>query len=75
MVELPPPEREAVLLEDFRADPGAHPLTTPSGRIEICSERIASFGYEDCPGRIPPGWIPPKEWLGRRGRRRAIRCT
>jgi biotin/methionine sulfoxide reductase len=60
--ELPPPEREAVLLEEFRADPQGHPLATPSGRIEIFSERIAAFGYDDCPGH--PAWIEPYEWLG-----------
>jgi biotin/methionine sulfoxide reductase len=61
-ISLPPAEREAVLLEDFRADPVANPLTTPSGRIEIFSERIAGFGYDDCPGH--PVWVEPYEWLG-----------
>src|SRR5882672_9337719 len=37
-------------LGDFRADPQRRPLKTPSGRIEIFSERVASFGYDDCPG-------------------------
>ena len=61
-VSLPPAERDAVMLEDFRADPAANPLTTPSGKIEIFSERIASFGYDDCPGH--PVWTEPYEWLG-----------
>jgi biotin/methionine sulfoxide reductase len=61
-VEIPESERPTVLLEAFRDDPVLHPLTTPSGRIEIYSERIASFGYEDCPGH--PVWIEPEEWLG-----------
>ncbi|HSF94596.1 MAG TPA: molybdopterin-dependent oxidoreductase, partial [Thermohalobaculum sp.] len=61
-ISLPDPEREAVLLADFRADPAANPLETPSGRIEIFSRRIASFGYDDCPGH--PVWIEPYEWLG-----------
>jgi biotin/methionine sulfoxide reductase len=34
----------------FREDPEAHPLGTPSGRIEIFSETIDGFGYDDCPG-------------------------
>lgn len=51
-----------VLLEDFRTDPAAHPLQTPSGRIELFSETIASFDYADCPGH--PAWIEPTEWLG-----------
>src|SRR5690606_32984503 len=61
-VELPEPERPFVLFEDFRQDPAAHPLQTPSGRIELYSERIASFGYDDCPPH--PAWMPPAEWLG-----------
>lgn len=61
-VSLPEPEREPVLLEAFRADPDRHPLPTPSGRIELHSERIAGFGYADCPGH--PVWIAPREWLG-----------
>src|SRR5690606_1217291 len=44
------------------SDPQAHPLATPSGRIEIHSERIAGFGYADCPGH--PVWFEPAEWLG-----------
>lgn len=46
----------------FRADPEAHPLETPSGKIEIFSETIEGFGYDDCPGH--PVWLPPAEWLG-----------
>ncbi len=51
-----------VLLQRFRADPDACPLPTPSGKIEIYSERIASFGYDDCVGH--PKWYEPCEWLG-----------
>jgi biotin/methionine sulfoxide reductase len=51
-----------VLFEDFRRDPARHPLKTPSGRIEIASETIARFGYDDCP--MHPAWIAPAEWLG-----------
>ncbi|TDK49807.1 molybdopterin-dependent oxidoreductase [Antarcticimicrobium luteum] len=50
------------LFAPFREDPEAHPLQTPSGRIEIFSEVIAGFGYDDCPGH--PVWLPPREWLG-----------
>src|SRR5262249_51593694 len=32
-------------LADFRVDPERNKLRTPSGRIEIFSERVASFGY------------------------------
>lgn len=51
-----------VLFEDFRRDPEAHPLPTPSGRIEIWSDRIDSFGLADCPPH--PAWLPGTEWLG-----------
>jgi biotin/methionine sulfoxide reductase len=50
------------LFAPFREDPAAAPLGTPSGRIEVFSETIAGFGYDDCPGH--PVWMPPSEWLG-----------
>lgn len=50
------------LFAPFREDPQAAPLPTPSGRIEIFSKTIDSFGYADCPGH--PVWLPPSEWLG-----------
>ncbi|AOB32450.1 biotin transporter BioY [Bordetella sp. H567] len=59
---LPAPRRHFVLFEDFRRDPRAHRLQTPSGRIELYSERVAGFGYDDCPGH--PAWLAPAEWLG-----------
>jgi biotin/methionine sulfoxide reductase len=61
-VQLPPPTREYVLFEEFRADPVKNPLRTPSGRIEIASQTIADFGYDDCPPH--PAWLAPAEWLG-----------
>ncbi|KEZ75755.1 molybdopterin-dependent oxidoreductase [Salinisphaera hydrothermalis] len=54
--------RSTTLLADFAAAPEACPLATPSGRIELFSETIASFGYPDCPPH--PSWIAPEEWLG-----------
>ena len=60
--ELPPPDKPFVLFEAFRSDPDANPLKTPSGRIELYSDPIASFGYDDCGGH--PAWLPPAEWLG-----------
>ena len=65
-VEIPRPGRPHVLFEEFRR--GGAPLDTPSGRIELFSERVAGFGYEDCPGY--PAWLPPKEWLGAEQARR-----
>ncbi|MBQ0821238.1 molybdopterin guanine dinucleotide-containing S/N-oxide reductase [Microvirga sp. HBU67558] len=59
---LPEPVAVKPLLADFRADPAQFPLATPSGLIELYSERIASFGYVDCPGHA--AWLQPQEWLG-----------
>ncbi|WP_049644236.1 molybdopterin-dependent oxidoreductase [Candidatus Rhodobacter oscarellae] len=61
-MEVPAPPKLTVMMEAFIADPDAHPLATPSGRIEIFSETIAGFGYDDCPGH--PAWMAPAEWLG-----------
>ncbi|MEU7102691.1 molybdopterin-dependent oxidoreductase [Streptomyces longwoodensis] len=47
--------------EALRSDPQRFPLATPSGRIEIFSETIDSFGYDDCTGH--PAWFEPVEWL------------
>lgn len=59
-IRTPGPNR--TLFAPFREDPEAHPLGTPSGRIEIFSATIDGFGYDDCPGH--PVWLPPREWLG-----------
>lgn len=61
-VSMPVAERPLVMLEAFREDPVAYPLSTPSGRIELFSQRVDSFGYNDCPGHAV--WIEPTEWLG-----------
>ncbi|MTD16283.1 molybdopterin-dependent oxidoreductase [Nakamurella sp. YIM 132087] len=60
-IEIDVPDSQ-VPFADFRADPAAHPLATPSGRIELFSERVAGFGYPECPGH--PVWLAPYEWLG-----------
>ena len=65
--EVPRPAEPHVMFRDFRADPATHRLPTPSGKLEIFSERIASFGYADCPGH--PVWLEPVEWLGARAPR------
>ncbi len=46
-------------LRSFRENSVASPLPTKSGRIQLASENIASFGYADCPGH--PAWIPSTE--------------
>lgn len=62
-IRVPAPAAPTIMLEAFRTDPTANPLATPSGKIEIYSETIAGFGYDDCPGH--PAWMEPAEWLGR----------
>ncbi len=61
-LEVPEAEQPYVLFEEFRRDPVAHPLHTPSGRIEIHSATVAGFNYPDCAGH--PTWYEPQEWLG-----------
>jgi len=61
-VEFSEPDAPFVMFGDFRADPEKHRLNTPSGRIEIFSEKVASFGYDDCAGHA--SWFEPIEWLG-----------
>jgi len=58
----PDPSSRLVLLDDFREDPSASPLPTPSGRIELYSEAIARAAPEGCPPH--PAWLEPTEWLG-----------
>ncbi len=61
-VLIPVPDEPFTPFADFARDPQAHKLATPSGRIEIYSETIAGFGYDDCPGH--PVWMQPREYLG-----------
>lgn len=64
LIEMPESDarNEFVRFAAFRADPQANPLNTPSGKIEICSQRIADYGYADCPPY--PSWLAPDEWHG-----------
>ncbi|MEA5455223.1 molybdopterin-dependent oxidoreductase [Sinomonas sp. JGH33] len=61
-IQIPVINQDQILFSEFRRTPDAHPLRTASGKIEIFSQTIASFGYDDCPGH--PTWIEPDEWLG-----------
>ena len=56
------PTEQTVMLKEFRDDPDRYPLATPSGKIEIFSQTVSDFGYDDCPGH--PVWREPYEWLG-----------
>lgn len=58
-LELPYAPTNGGTMRKFRNDPKLHPLSTPSGKIEIFSENIASFGYDDC--RAHPSWLGPAE--------------
>jgi molybdopterin guanine dinucleotide-containing S/N-oxide reductase-like protein len=49
-----------VAFSEYRENPAMNPLGTASGKIEIHSETIESYGYDDCPGT--PQWIEPSEW-------------
>ena len=60
-------DRDAILerpftLERFRADPEHASLGTPSGKVEIFSETIASFDLEDCAGHAM--WFEKQEFIG-----------
>jgi trimethylamine-N-oxide reductase (cytochrome c) len=52
----------SVHISEFRADPLANALGTPSGRIELYSDTIAGYNYDDCPPH--PTWMEPVEWVG-----------
>nr|WP_254429211.1 MULTISPECIES: molybdopterin-dependent oxidoreductase [unclassified Ruegeria] len=59
VVEVRDPSPAQVFLADFRQDPDANPLPTPSGRIEIYSDRISGFQLGDCHGH--PTWLEPRD--------------
>jgi biotin/methionine sulfoxide reductase len=56
---LPSAPDDGGMLRAFREDPVGCRLPTPSGKIEIVSETIAGFGYDDCPGH--PAWLAPND--------------
>ncbi len=52
-------DQERVALADFVRDPAAHPLATPSGRIEVASAAYALTGFPAAPRpRSPEGESP-----------------
>ncbi len=60
--EIPDSARKFVRHEAFRKDPINNPLKTETGKIQIFSEKFASYGYKDFKGH--PMWFEPAEWLG-----------
>lgn len=56
-LEYARPDVPQIFLKAFRDDPQGSPLTTPSGKIELFSHKVASFDYEECPGY--PFWFEP----------------
>ncbi|MEV8273357.1 molybdopterin-dependent oxidoreductase [Microbacterium sp. NPDC077184] len=61
-IRLDMPRVAPTAFSELRREPREHPLTTPSGKIELHSATIESFGYADCPGWAR--WMEPAEWLG-----------
>ncbi|MCX8032201.1 MAG: molybdopterin-dependent oxidoreductase [Thermoleophilia bacterium] len=67
-------EKEKAGLYDFYVDPENHPLSTPSGKIEFYSERLAKHFPDDNERPPMPRWIPEGEShnenrLGERGKK------
>jgi len=60
VLPLPAAKPRKAALQAFRNDPEGAPLRTPSGKVEIFSETIDGFGYDDCFGH--PAWFEPVEW-------------
>ena len=60
--EIPEEARKFVRHEEFRKDPVSNPLKTETGKIQIFSDKFASYNYDDFKGH--PMWFEPKEWLG-----------
>lgn len=59
---LPQLPHDGGTVRAFRDNPAGRPLPTESGKIIIFSEKIAGFGYDDCPGH--PAWLPPSDVVG-----------
>jgi|GEM_PF-823142 len=60
--DIPQEAKKYVRHEEFRKDPINNPLKTETGKIQIYSEKLASYKYKDFKGH--PIWIEPTEWLG-----------
>jgi len=58
-LHLPQADDDGGMLRAFRLAPNENPLPTPSGKVQISSPVVASFGYADCPGH--PAWLAPTD--------------
>jgi trimethylamine-N-oxide reductase (cytochrome c) len=57
-----PTQTASVQLKEFRADPEKNKLPTPSGKVEIYSQRMVDFYGTDNPIAPPiPKYVPPTE--------------
>lgn len=61
-LEVPAAAYKYVRHADFRADPVKNPLKTESGKIQIFSEKFASYNYTHFKGHVM--WNEPYEYLG-----------
>jgi biotin/methionine sulfoxide reductase len=61
-VKLPQEPYEDTVFAAFRASPAEHPLSTPSGRLELFSATVAGFGLPDVAGHAE--WREPSQWWG-----------
>ena len=61
-VSLPQEPYRDTVFAAFRSDPAAHPLATPSGRLELFSSTLAGFGLPDVGGHAE--WREPTQWWG-----------
>jgi biotin/methionine sulfoxide reductase len=59
---LPQVPNEDVVFRAFRADPQAHPLDTPSGKIELYKKEFAAWGRPDVPPHV--AWLERTQWWG-----------
>ncbi len=60
--------KNSIILKDFRDDPQKNPLKTPSGKIEIYSQKLADTAAKlefERPGLITPlpQYVPPEEGI------------
>ncbi|MCI6989087.1 MAG: molybdopterin-dependent oxidoreductase [Campylobacter sp.] len=53
---------EFVRHSEFRKDPEANKLRTETGKIQIFSDKFASYNLDDFKGHV--AWFEPAEWLG-----------